>query len=134
VVRLGERESVGERTIGWCDGLKRKEVADAVLGWWARPPHDLADMKVLHVSFRGVVVAAMRLSDKKPKVDDEGLHFFRGEPLAWLKDTVTGAVKHRVERSDLSKLEKQAVDRIGRQMVTSGGGPIVIEHPKPFSS
>ncbi|MGP5683006.1 hypothetical protein [Brachybacterium alimentarium] len=129
VVRLGERAEDGARSTGWCDGLTSDEVKDVALRWWTRVPASAAESEVLHVTFKGIVVAVLRLRGIAES-NAYGKIAFEGEVISWLVDTVGGRVEGPEERSELTDLELAADARVGQQMATSGGGPIVVEHPK----
>lgn len=129
VVRLGERAADGPRFTGWCDGLTRDEVEDVALRWWTRVPAAAVESEVLHVTFKGIVVAVLRLRGIA-ETDSQGKIALDGEAISWLAETVNGRIEGPDERSELTDLELAAEARVGQQMATSGGGPIVVEHPK----
>lgn len=129
VVRLGERAADGDRFTGWCDGLTRDEVEDVALRWWSRVPEAAVESSVLHVTFKGVVVAVLRVRGIE-ETNEHGRIAFDGEAIAWLTDTVSGRIEGPEDRDELTDEEFAAESRVGQQMTTSGGGPIVVEHPK----
>ena len=129
VVRLGERDEDGDRFTGWCDGLTREEVEDVALRWWSRVPEAAVQASVLHVTFKGIVVAVLRLRGIA-ETNVHGRIAFDGEVISWLVDTVSGRIEGPEDRDELTDLEFAAESRVCQQMTTSGGGPIVVEHPK----
>lgn len=132
VIRLGEPrvESATSRPIGYCASMTGQEVHEAARKWWTRDPRTLP-VDAIHVTYAGFCVAALAF---------HGLDEVSGARFAYdtdlLANVVTlfspgdSGVAEWEGRSALSATQEQAVSRVGRQLVTGGGGPVFYGHPE----
>lgn len=139
IVRLGKPRIDGAtRRIGYFDDMTVPELHDATRRFWTRHPDTLPDLDVLHVTYAGIVVGIFTFHGLDTSatviVNDEGLErwTYLLEPLVVVKGSlITSERDWLVDETTLSTSQREAAERVGRQLWTPGGGPVISAYPAP---
>lgn len=139
IVRLGKPRIDGAtRRIGYFDDMTVPELHDATRRFWTRHPDTLPDLDVLHVTYAGIVVGIFAFHGLDTSatiiVNDEGLErwTYLLEPLVVVKGSlITSERDWLVDETTLSTSQREAAERVGRQLWTPGGGPVISAYPAP---
>lgn len=138
IVRLGKPRMDGARRIGYFDDMDTGELLEAARRFWARHPDTLPDTDVLHVTYAGIVAGVFAFhgldTSAEVVVNDEGVErwTYLLDPLVIVSGSlITGEREWLVDQSSLSASQLEAADRVGRQLWTPGGGPVISAYPVP---
>lgn len=136
VIRLGKPRHDGSRRIGYFDDMTPEELTDASRRFWVRHPDTLPDLDVVHVTYAGIVAGVFAYhgldTSAGPVVNDEGMDrwSYLLEPLVICKDSlITTEREWLVDPSLLSASQRAAAERVGHQLWTPGGGPVINTYP-----
>lgn len=136
IVRLGKPRLDGARRIGYFDDMDTAELLEATRRFWSRHPDTLPDTDVLHVTFAGIVAGIFAFhgldTSAEVVVNDEGLErwTYLLEPLVTVSGSlITSEREWLVDESLMSDSQLEAADRVGRQLWTPGGGPVISAYP-----
>lgn len=138
IVRLGKPRMDGERRIGYFDDMDTDELHEATRRFWSRHPDTLPETDVLHVTYAGIVAGIFAFygldTSAEVIVNDEGLErwTYLLEPLVVVKGSlITNEREWLAGKSSMSASQLEAADRVGRQLWTPGGGPVISAYPMP---
>lgn len=139
IVRLGKPRIDGAtRRIGYFDDMTVPELHDATRRFWTRHPDTLPDLDVLHVTYAGIVAGIFAFHGLDTSatviVNDEGYDrwTYLLEPLVIVKGSlITSERDWLVDETTLSTSQREAAERVGRQLWTPGGGPVISAYPAP---